>query len=87
MSANQENWWEQNWPWALPVGCLGVGCLGLMVVLVIIGAIGGSIFSFVSDGFKSSGPDKTYEMATERIKSDPVLIREIGGSHLDWLDR
>jgi len=59
-----------------------------MVILVVLGAIGRGIFSFVSDGFKSSGPYQTYEMATERIESDPVLRERLGEPiSTGWTDK
>jgi len=48
----QQGWWNRNWRWAVPVGCLGVlascGCLGALALgwgLKSVGTTGASVYT------------------------------------------
>jgi hypothetical protein len=78
MSTTQGNWWQQNWMWAVPAGCLASGCLGLLVLLGLLFAGGAGMFSIAFGLVKSSGPYRTHQLATERVENDPAVIQQLG---------
>ena len=67
MHQQRKGWFEKNWWWAIPSGCLG--CLTLLVggcVLVLGGAF---------TALKSSTP---YEEALDIARSHPAVIEALG---------
>lgn len=78
MSTTEASWWQRNWKWAVPLGCLTSGCLGLLLIVGLLIAGGASIFSGLFSLFKSSPPYRTYQMAAERVKNDPNAIAQLG---------
>ena len=66
-SAERKSWWDRNWFWAIPSGCLG--CFGLVVgsCALMIGGILGTI--------RSSTP---FQESLERARSDPRVIEALG---------
>jgi hypothetical protein len=67
VAAPPRNWWQRNWKWFVPTGCLTIIALGVAFVVLIILVIFGAI--------KSSD---AYKIALERAKSDPRVIEELG---------
>ncbi|MDX2217176.1 MAG: cytochrome c oxidase assembly factor Coa1 family protein [Oculatellaceae cyanobacterium bins.114] len=61
--------------WLIPLGC-GCGCLSLVVGIVLFGI--GGITTLFAGLVKSSGPYQTYQIAAERLKTDPVAIAALG---------
>ncbi len=64
---SQPNWWQRNWKWFVPTGCLTITILAVLfftaIALVIFGAI------------KSSD---VYKTAVARAKTDPRVMAAIG---------
>ena len=63
----EKSWFERNWKWAVPTGCLA---LALLLALFI-----GSIAMFVFGMMKSS---PAYEVALRRAGGDPQVIAALG---------
>jgi Cytochrome oxidase complex assembly protein 1 len=61
--------------WLIPLGC-GCGCLSLVVGTVLLGI--GGISSLFIGMVKSTGAYQTYQIASERVKTDPVVIAALG---------
>ena len=61
------NWWQRNWPWAAPVGCVT-----LLVFLVVV--IGGFMLA-VFGAMKSSD---AYQTAVQRAKANEQVIVALG---------
>ena len=63
----RRNWWQRNWKWFVPTGCLTLILLAVafvaMVVVVVFGAM------------KSSD---AYKIAVTRAKNDERVVRAIG---------
>ena len=57
----------RNWKWMLPVGCLGL--------IIAVVAVGAGIFVLVTGVIKSSD---VYQQALQRARSNPEVIRELG---------
>lgn len=68
--AQQPSWWNRNWKWALPVGCL----ILLLPVLLLTGFVGG-ILALVFGTIKSTD---VYEEALARARSHPAVIEALG---------
>ena len=65
--SNKNNWWSQNWKWALPVGCLGT------IVLTAMMFVG--IFGFVFAIMKSND---AYRIGVEKAKHSPEVVALLG---------
>lgn len=78
MSTTQGTWWQQNWQWAVPIGCLGTGCLSALVLLGLVLATGAGMVSLLSGAVQSSGAYRTYQIASDRIKNEPTVIQQLG---------
>ncbi len=78
MSATEGNWWQRNWKCPVPVGCIASGCLGFLALLGLLIAGGAGIYSLLFGLVKSSGPYRTYQMASERVENDPAVIQRLG---------
>ncbi len=61
------NWWQRNWKWFVPVGCL--------TTLLIMAAGLAMIFSLVFGLMKSSD---VYAEALARARADPAVIAALG---------
>jgi hypothetical protein len=61
------NWWQRNWKWFVPLGCVTVAMLFLMFV--------GSILVIVFSAMKSTD---VYKEALARAKTDPAVIEALG---------
>ena len=61
------NWWQRNWKWFVPAGCLTIIVLGVAFVTGIVLLVFGAI--------KSSD---AYQIALNRAKADPRVIEAIG---------
>ncbi|MFV1996211.1 MAG: cytochrome c oxidase assembly factor Coa1 family protein [Verrucomicrobiales bacterium] len=64
---SQPNWWERNWKWMVPVGCLGV--------LATVAIFASAIFFLVTGMMKSSG---AYTEAVAKAKAHPALRQVLG---------
>ena len=62
-----KNWWGRNWPWAAPVGCLGL--------LALFAAFAGTIVCLVFGMMKSSA---AYKDAVSKAKAHPAVQEAIG---------
>jgi hypothetical protein len=67
-------WWERNWKWFVPTGCLGMLCLAAAFVFFIIAIVFGAL--------KSSD---AYKMALARAKADPRVVNALGSPIKDGL--
>ena len=63
----QTNWWQRNWKWFVPVGCLGL--------LVIFTGFVALIVTFVFGIMKSS---EVYKVALATARSDPAVEMALG---------
>ena len=61
------NWWQRNWKWFVPLGCLTVAMLFLAFV--------GSILVIVFSAMKSTD---VYKEALARAKANPAVIEALG---------
>ncbi len=65
--AGFQAWWDQNWKWAVPVGCFG-----LLIVTVVGGlAMVALIFAIM----RSTDP---YQHALQRVQHDPEIVAVLG---------
>jgi hypothetical protein len=62
-----KGWFDRNWKWLLPVGCLGF--------LVLASAFVGGIFLLVETSFRNSD---VCAQALARAQADPRVVAEIG---------
>jgi hypothetical protein len=67
LRAKPENWWNRNWKWFVPVGCLGTIILVAGFVAVIMFAV----FSFM----KSSD---VYKEAVANAKANTSVVEVLG---------
>src|SRR6218665_85638 len=73
--APQKSWWGRNWPWVIPVGCLGLllscGCLGAL---------------FAGLALKSFSDTPVFTESVARAKQSPE-VREALGEPIEtsWL--
>ena len=61
------NWWDRNWKWCLPVGCLS----GIVLVAGCIAAV----MFFVFGMMKSSD---AYKQAFAKAKANPAVVSSLG---------
>ena len=61
------NWWQRNWKWFVPTGCLTLIALAVMFVVCIV--------FFVFSVMKSSD---AYKLAVARAKSDQRVVAALG---------
>jgi Cytochrome oxidase complex assembly protein 1 len=62
-----KNWWQRNWKWFVPTGCLTLITLGVLFVLCIV--------FFVFSILKSS---EAYKTAVARAKNDRQVVAALG---------
>ncbi len=70
-SQPSSNWWNRNWKWFVPIGCL-TGCLTIIVLAVIFA---GTIALIVFGAIKSTD---VYKEALARAKANPDVIAALG---------
>ena len=63
----RRNWWQRNWKWFVPTGCLTLIGLGVLFVVCIV--------FFVFSILKSSD---AYKIAVARAKSDQRVVAALG---------
>ncbi len=63
----RESWWNRNWKWFVPTGCL--------TLLVIAGLIIGGIIYSVSSFVKNTD---VYTHALEKAQKNPNVVSQIG---------
>lgn len=63
----KRTWWQRNWPWVVPLGC--VGSLGSVLGFIALLVFG--VFGLI----KSSAP---YKEALERAQADPLVRSRLG---------
>jgi hypothetical protein len=63
----RRNWWQRNWKWFVPAGCLSLLAVGFVSVALIFVAVFGMLKS--SDAYKT---------ALNRAKSDQRVTEAIG---------
>jgi len=74
----QRSWWNRNWKWVVPVGCLVL----LLPLLAITGFVG-TILAIVFGSIKSSD---AYEEALARARANPAVVAALGEPVEDgWL--
>ena len=66
-TVEQPNWWQRNWKWFLPTGCL--------VVTLLVAAFIGAIFWFVFALMKHSD---VYAHALQTARASEAVRAEIG---------
>ncbi len=65
--APQPNWWERNWKWFVPTGCL---TLVLLFVLFV-----GALVSLAMGAMKSSD---VYRQAVAKARTNPTVVEKLG---------
>ncbi len=63
----QAGWWNRNWKWFVPVGCLGVICIVAGFVALLVMVVMGSI--------KSSD---AYKLALAKAQANPIVQQKLG---------
>jgi hypothetical protein len=66
----QRSWWNRNWKWVIPVGCL--------VLLLPILALGGFIGGILAIVFGSIKSTDVGQEAIRRSVSNPAVIEALG---------
>lgn len=67
----RKSWWGRNWPWAVPVGCLGL--------LLSCGCFGALIFGFA---FQSLRGSTVFTEAVDQARESPE-VREVLGEPIE----
>jgi hypothetical protein len=71
---HRKNWWQRNWKWFVPTGCLTFVAAGVALIFCIVLLIFGAMKS--SDAYKT---------AFARARKDPRVIEAIGQPiHSGW---
>ena len=65
--APQKSWWGRNWPWVVPMGCLGL--------LLSCGCLGALIAGFA---FKGLSDTPAYTEAVARARQSPAVREALG---------
>jgi Cytochrome oxidase complex assembly protein 1 len=65
------SWWDRNWKWALPVGCLS----SLVIFLVAIGLFAYAIFGFVTSALKATD---AYKNAMAAAQNNSAVVEALG---------
>jgi len=63
----RRNWWQRNWKWFVPTGCLTLIALAVAFVAMIVVVVFGAM--------KSSD---AYRIAASRARNDERVVRAIG---------
>jgi hypothetical protein len=64
---DDRNWWERNWKWFVPVGCLSI------VLVVVLGIA--ALVTFAFGMLKHSGG---YDGALRIAKANPAVVAALG---------
>lgn len=66
----EKDWWDRNWKWFLPVGCLGA----LIVMAGFLGGIAAFVFGIIkhSDVYKESLAQAQANPAVTQILGQPI---------------
>ena len=67
---------EQRPPWLLPVALVGCGCLGLPILLIVVGVLG--LGNTVRRFYRSTGSYQVYQLASETVTADNDVIAALG---------
>jgi formylmethanofuran dehydrogenase subunit D len=67
----QPSWWDRNWKWALPVGCLST----LAIFLVVVGVFAYAIFGFVTSTMKATD---AYKNAMAAAQNNSAVTEALG---------
>ena len=65
--APRKNWWDRNWKWFVPTGCLTLILLGCLFI--------GLIFTVVMGSMKSSD---AYKQAVAKARANPTVVARLG---------
>ena len=65
--APKPNWWERNWKWFVPTGCLTLVILFCLFI--------GLIFTVVMGSMKSSD---AYKQAVAKARANPSVVEKLG---------
>ena len=65
--AKQPSWWQRNWKWFVPVGCLGLLVLFTGFIALIVSVVFGIL--------KSS---EVYQVALDTARSEPAVEMALG---------
>ena len=65
--AAEPSWWNRNWKWFVPVGCLSI--------IAVIAGFAALILSFVFGLMKSSD---VYKQALDGAKNNPAVVSALG---------
>jgi hypothetical protein len=65
--APRKNWWERNWKWFVPTGCLT-----LILLFCLFMAL---IFTIVMGSIKSSD---AYKQAVAKARANPTVVEKLG---------
>ena len=65
--ARQTSWWQRNWKWFVPVGCLGLLVLFTGFIALIVSVVFGIL--------KSS---EVYQVALDAARSEPAVEMALG---------
>jgi Cytochrome oxidase complex assembly protein 1 len=66
----QRSWWNRNWKWVVPVGCLV-----LFLPLLVLGGFVGGILAIVFGSIKNTD---VCQQALSLAKSNPAVIEALG---------
>src|SRR5687768_1702369 len=61
------NWWQRNWKWFVPVGCV--------TILVLFAAFAAVLVFGISAALKSSD---AYQIAVAKAKAEPRVMAALG---------
>jgi hypothetical protein len=67
MAAPRRNWWQRNWKWFVPTGCI-----------VMLGLIAAFVFSIVFFVFSVIRQTDVFKDALDKAKADPQVQTELG---------
>jgi hypothetical protein len=65
--APRKNWWERNWKWFVPTGCLTLVLLFCLFMALI--------FTIVMGAMKSSD---AYKQAMAKARANPTVVAKLG---------
>jgi hypothetical protein len=63
----QKNWWERNWKWFVPTGCLSL--------IIIFAVFIASLFFGITSLLKSSD---SYKIALDKAQHNKIVIEKLG---------
>lgn len=76
-----KSWFQRNWPWVVPAGCCGCGCLGFILIFVFgIGAAFFGVSSIIDKASKKIENSTPVSYAKEKAFNHPEVIKHLGDS-------